>query len=174
LYRPVRSCRTVVVLACPARHFGKPLVLRGLQFGDPAVLGGLAIVDRRHPQVVRRVVLLVDRLASIGVADRNAEPSHQLRRIAVFRLSGEVQETPREEVFNFGGETVNLSLSNVVGGVLGPNRTAVLTISDNETDANPIDELIQLWQAYKPQMQDYLTRALDPRSAPGYGVPGDE
>ncbi|KPE40521.1 fimbrial assembly protein FimA, partial [Pseudomonas aeruginosa] len=27
---------------------------------------------------------------------------------------------------------------------------------------------------YKPQMQDYVTRALDPTRAPSYGVPGDE
>ncbi|SEL60383.1 Uncharacterized conserved protein, Ntn-hydrolase superfamily [Kosakonia sacchari] len=71
------------------------------------------------------------------------------------------------------------------GGEAGPVHSAALSIVDSPvwpivdlrvdwTDANPIDELIQLWQAYKPQMQDYLTRALDPRSAPGYGVPGDE
>ncbi|MFP3631673.1 DUF1028 domain-containing protein, partial [Burkholderia sp. SIMBA_045] len=29
-------------------------------------------------------------------------------------------------------------------------------------------------QAYRPQMQDYLTRALDPTAAPSYGVPGNE
>jgi hypothetical protein len=26
---------------------------------------------------------------------------------------------------------------------------------------------------YKPQMNDYVTRALNPDSAPSYGVPGD-
>jgi hypothetical protein len=31
-----------------------------------------------------------------------------------------------------------------------------------------------LWQAYRPQMQDYVTRALNPTVAPSYGVPGDE
>ena len=39
---------------------------------------------------------------------------------------------------------------------------------------NPIDELGNLWRAYQPQLQDYLTRALDPTLAPSYGVPGDE
>lgn len=29
-------------------------------------------------------------------------------------------------------------------------------------------------QAYRPQMQVYLTRAVDPTAAPSYGVPGDE
>jgi len=33
--------------------------------------------------------------------------------------------------------------------------------------------LRDLWDRYRPQMGDYVTRALDPRSAPAYGVPGD-
>jgi hypothetical protein len=33
--------------------------------------------------------------------------------------------------------------------------------------------LRELWRLYEPQMKDYVTRALDPRSAPAYGVPGD-
>ncbi|WP_194208206.1 DUF1028 domain-containing protein [Superficieibacter sp. 1612_C1] len=72
-----------------------------------------------------------------------------------------------------------------VGGEAGPVHSAALSIVDSPvwpivdlrvdwSDADPIDELNLLWQAYKPQMQDYITRALDPRSAPGYGVPGDE
>jgi uncharacterized Ntn-hydrolase superfamily protein len=39
---------------------------------------------------------------------------------------------------------------------------------------DPIGELDGLWQAYRPQMQDYVTRALNPTAAPSYGVPGDE
>jgi uncharacterized Ntn-hydrolase superfamily protein len=73
----------------------------------------------------------------------------------------------------------------LAGGEAGPVHSAALSIVDSPvwpivdlrvdwTDADPIAELSQLWQAYKPQMQDYLTRAIDPRSAPGYGVPGDE
>jgi hypothetical protein len=27
---------------------------------------------------------------------------------------------------------------------------------------------------YRPQLDDYVTRALDPTAAPSYGVPGDE
>ena len=37
----------------------------------------------------------------------------------------------------------------------------------------PIAELRALWDVWRPQMDDYVTRALDPRSAPSYGVPGD-
>src|SRR5690606_7996876 len=60
LYRLVRSCRTVVLLACPARHFGKPVARGGLLLGESPVLLGLPLVDLRHAQVVRRIVLLVD------------------------------------------------------------------------------------------------------------------
>ncbi len=37
----------------------------------------------------------------------------------------------------------------------------------------PIAELRSLWTVWEPQMNDYVTRALDPTSAPSYGVPGD-
>ncbi|WP_339856309.1 hypothetical protein [uncultured Nisaea sp.] len=30
------------------------------------------------------------------------------------------------------------------------------------------------WEIYKSQLDAYVTRALDPREAPSYGVPGDE
>lgn len=40
-------------------------------------------------------------------------------------------------------------------------------------DTDPIGALDGLWQLWKPQMQAYVTRALDPASAPSYGVPGD-
>ena len=35
-------------------------------------------------------------------------------------------------------------------------------------------ELAALWALYAPQLDAYVTRALDPRQAPSYGVPGDE
>jgi uncharacterized Ntn-hydrolase superfamily protein len=38
---------------------------------------------------------------------------------------------------------------------------------------DPIAELRALWAVWEPQMQDYVTRALDPTAAPSYGVPGD-
>lgn len=42
------------------------------------------------------------------------------------------------------------------------------------TEADPIEELAALWALYAPQLEAYVTRALDPREAPSYGVPGDE
>ena len=45
--------------------------------------------------------------AKAGEASKEAkkEPAPPKPRIAVFRLAGAVKETPRDEVFNFGGET---------------------------------------------------------------------
>ena len=42
------------------------------------------------------------------------------------------------------------------------------------SDDCPIETLAHLWDIYKPQLDAYVTRALDPTAAPSYGVPGDE
>ncbi|MBJ9973846.1 DUF1028 domain-containing protein [Pseudomonas sp. S75] len=71
------------------------------------------------------------------------------------------------------------------GGEAGPVHSAALKIAGELTwplvdlrvdwaEHDPIAELDRLWQAYRPQMQDYVTRALDPTTAPSYGVAGDE
>ena len=71
------------------------------------------------------------------------------------------------------------------GGEAGPVHSAALKIAGELTwplvdlrvdwaEQDPIGQLDALWQAYRPQMQDYVTRALDPTTAPSYGVPGDE
>jgi uncharacterized Ntn-hydrolase superfamily protein len=41
-------------------------------------------------------------------------------------------------------------------------------------DDRPVDALAELWERWKPQIADYVTRALDPAAAPAYGVAGDE
>lgn len=71
------------------------------------------------------------------------------------------------------------------GGEAGPVHSAGLRLVDKVewpvadlrvdwTEACPIEELARLWDIYKPQMSAYVQRALDPRAAPSYGVPGDE
>jgi uncharacterized Ntn-hydrolase superfamily protein len=71
------------------------------------------------------------------------------------------------------------------GGEAGPVRSAGMKLVDRVawpvadlridwTENCPIEELGALWQIYKPQLSDYVTRALDPTLAPKYGVPGDE
>lgn len=71
------------------------------------------------------------------------------------------------------------------GGEAGPVHSAAVNVVDNYAwpvvdlrvdwcDTDPVAALESLWQAYEPQMAAYITRALDPRRAPGYGVPGSE
>jgi Uncharacterized conserved protein len=70
------------------------------------------------------------------------------------------------------------------GGEAGPIRSAglklvrdvpwpVADLRVDWTEACPIAALADLWRLYAPQLEDYRTRALDPASAPSYGVPGD-
>lgn len=71
-----------------------------------------------------------------------------------------------------------------LGGEAGPVHSAGLKIAGRapwpETDLRvdwsnaPIEELERLWRLWRPLKDDYVTRALEPESAPAYGVPGDE
>ena len=42
------------------------------------------------------------------------------------------------------------------------------------SDADPIADLERLWALYEPQLEAYVTRAIDPSAAASFGVPGDE
>ena len=42
------------------------------------------------------------------------------------------------------------------------------------TEDCPIGALGSVWDVYKPQLEAYVTRALNPGGAPSYGVPGDQ
>ena len=71
------------------------------------------------------------------------------------------------------------------GGEAGPVHSDGLKIVDKVswpvadlrcdwTDACPVEAVAAAWEIYKPQLDAYVQRALDPRAAPSYGVPGDE
>tara|TARA_Y100001970_G_scaffold271577_1_gene367203 strand:- start:938 stop:1612 length:675 start_codon:yes stop_codon:yes gene_type:complete len=71
------------------------------------------------------------------------------------------------------------------GGEEGPIRSAGIKISHQVswpiidlrcdwTEDCPVTKLFEIWKVYKPQVDDYLQRAMDPGDAPSYGVPGDK
>ena len=71
------------------------------------------------------------------------------------------------------------------GGEEGPIHSAGIKISHQVswpiidlrcdwTEDCPITKLFEIWKVYKPQVDDYLQRAMDPIVAPSYGVPGDK
>jgi uncharacterized Ntn-hydrolase superfamily protein len=65
------------------------------------------------------------------------------------------------------------------GGEAGPVHSAGLVLVDSVpwniadlrvdwAEDDPVSELAALWQIYRPQLDDYVQRALDPSKAPGY------
>ncbi|WP_353230473.1 DUF1028 domain-containing protein [Novosphingobium sp.] len=78
-----------------------------------------------------------------------------------------------------------LDAAVAAGGEEGPVHSAgLLVVADQPwplvdlrvdwADAAPITALRALWSLWRPQMDAYVTRALNPADAPGYGVPGDQ
>ena len=51
---------------------------------------------------------------------------------------------------------------------------AIVDLRCDWTEDCPIASLAATWDIYKPQIDAYIQRALDPRQAPSYAVPGDE
>jgi len=71
------------------------------------------------------------------------------------------------------------------GGEAGPVHSAgmklvrdvawpVADLRCDWTDDCPVEQLAAIWELYKPQLDAYVTRAINPTEAPSYGVPGDE
>jgi len=77
-----------------------------------------------------------------------------------------------------------LRAGEAAGGEEGPVRSCGLLvvgevawpITDLRVDwhVDPISELAQLWEIWRPLEHDYLLRATDPAAAPSYGVPGEQ
>ena len=70
------------------------------------------------------------------------------------------------------------------GGEAGPVHSAGLMLVDKVgwpvadlrcdwSEDCPIEAVATAWTVYKPQLDAYVQRALDPSAAPSYGVPGD-
>ncbi len=70
------------------------------------------------------------------------------------------------------------------GGEAGPVHSAgmklvrdvawpVADLRCDWTDDCPVEQLAAIWELYKPQLDAYVTRAINPTEAPSYGVPGD-
>ncbi len=102
-------------------------------------------------------------------------------------------DVPRRMVEAFGAATGPLGdrlLAAMRGGLdaggeAGPIHSAglrlvrevawpVADLRVDWTEGDPVAELDALWRLYAPQLDAYVTRALDPTAAPSYGVPGDE
>ncbi|RJL02385.1 DUF1028 domain-containing protein [Paracoccus siganidrum] len=168
-----------------------------LMAGGMTAAGAVAEIVRQARFVDYRQVLAVDRAGgtaihsgpnSLGIwtqaQDENVASGGNLL------ANGDV---PQAIVDGFLGATGHLGdrliaamrAGLAAGGEAGPIHSAGMKIVDkldwpiadlrcDWTEDCPIEAVATAWQVYKPQIDAYVQRALDPRAAPSYGVPGDE
>ncbi len=78
-----------------------------------------------------------------------------------------------------------MKAANAAGGEEGPVHSVGMLLVDKVgwavadlridwSEGDVMAELEALWTLWQPQMDAYVTRALNPSTAPSYGVPGDE
>lgn len=76
-----------------------------------------------------------------------------------------------------------LQAALAAGGEAGPVHSMGLQVAGNvawpiidlrvDWSEDPMADMLALWEVYKPQVDDYVTRGLNPDNSPSYGVPGD-
>jgi uncharacterized Ntn-hydrolase superfamily protein len=167
------------------------LMARGASAGE-----AVAILARTRPHMAYRQLLAVD---AEGTSAIHSGPEAlgtwaEARDIDV-ACGGNLlasADVPRAMVTAFQAASGHLGdrLTAVMraardaGGEAGPVRAAGLKLVASvpwpvadlrvDWDDDPIERLAALWDLWKPQLDAYVTRALDPSAAPSYGVPGDE
>lgn len=71
-----------------------------------------------------------------------------------------------------GGEAGDLHSAGLL--IVDQHEWPLVDLRCDWSNACPIAALVTAWDIYKPQMNNYLTRALNPASAPSYAVPVDQ
>ena len=77
-----------------------------------------------------------------------------------------------------------LAGAQAAGGEAGPVHSAGLLVVGKLSwpivdlrldwiEEDPVGALAHAWSLFRPQIDSYITRARDPRTAPSFGVPGD-
>jgi len=134
--------------------------------GTGAAFSGEGSLGVHHHVVADRVVAAGNLLAGTAVVDAVAA--------GFAAATGELEERL----------LAALEAGLAAGGEAGPVRSAGLSVvrdvdwrvTDLRVDWSdaPIEQLRELLEVWLPQRDDYVTRGLDPTTAPSYGVPGDE
>ena len=168
-----------------------------LMAGGLSAPEAVAEVKRRSRFIAYRQVLAVDRNGltaihsgpnSLGIwtqaqAQNVASGGNMLANDGVPQAIVEGYLSARGHI---GGRLIAAMRAGLAaGGEAGPVHSAGLMIVDRVswpvadlrcdwTEDCPIEVIAGLWDLYHPQLEAYVQRALDPRAAPKYGVPGDE
>lgn len=135
--------------------------------GRTAIFSGSHALGTHNAVAGEQCVAAGNLLASSAVIEHMVEAFERSEGCLAARLLAALQAG--QAAGGEAGEVHSAALS-VVGDLTWP----IVDLRVDWADDNPIGELHKLWTAYEPQLQDYLTRALDPTQAPSYGVPGDE
>jgi uncharacterized Ntn-hydrolase superfamily protein len=135
--------------------------------GASAHFSGSEALGVHHARAGEQCVAAGNLLASTAVIDAMVDAFEQADGGLPDRLLASMHAAMAA-----GGEAgpVHSAALSVVGDLVWP----VVDLRVDWAEHDPIGELDKLWRAYEPQLQDYITRALDPTTAPSYGVPGDE
>lgn len=173
-----------------------PLVLDHLAAGYDAVTAAARALEQR-PHSSFRQLAVVDRQGGTAhftgerILGRHCVACGQGVVAAGNLLASEAVPQAMAETFAAGAEDhlaerllKALEAGLAAGGEEGPVHSAALLVADDQPfalvdlridwdDAAPIAALRRLWTDYRPQMDAYLIRALDPEHAPSYGVAGD-
>lgn len=158
----------------------------------------LAVVEATAPHVAYRQVMMLDaRGGTASFCGRHTLGVHAVASGDQVIAGGNLlanPDVPAAMVAAFaaaagadlaGRLLLALEAGLSAGGEAGPVHSAGLVMVADESwpvvdlridwdDHAPLAALRKAWQIYGPQMDDYVTRARDPRAAPGYGVPGDD
>jgi len=137
-------------------HAGRTAV-----FSGASSLGVNGEASGSHCQVAGNLLASLDVLGACAAAFE-VDPSLPLEERLLSAL---------EAGLAAGGEAGPLHSAGllVAGDVAWPTTDLRIDWSDD-----PIGDLGRLWRLWAPQKGAYLARALDPTSAPSYGVAGDD
>ena len=135
--------------------------------GRTAFFSGKEALGTYHAVAGRQCVAAGNMLAGVEVIEAMVPAFEQASGTLAERLLAAMRAA-----LAAGGEAgpVHSAALKIVGDVIWP----IVDLRVDWADDDPVGQLDGLWQAYRPQMQDYLTRALNPTAAPSYGVPGNE
>jgi uncharacterized Ntn-hydrolase superfamily protein len=172
-----------------------PRALDLMQQGASAI-EALEIIRGHHSHIAYRQLLAVDAegrsavltgekgLGTIGEA-RAKDVACAGNLLASARVPEAMATAFREAAGPLGDRLVAaMRAGRDAGGEAGPIHSAgmklvrdlpwpIADLRIDWTDDDPIEALAALWARYAPQLEGYVTRALDPTAAPSYGVPGD-
>lgn len=143
----------------------RQLAVIGAQ-GAPAVHSGARTLGVHHARTSQDAAAAGNLLDSTGVVDavldgfRSATGELEQRLLAALKAG-----------LAAGGEAGDLHSAG-----LAVVRDAGWAETDLRVDWSeaPISDLEALLEVWLPQRRDYVTRGIDPGTAPAYGVPGDE